>query len=487
MKLSILLFTIFACLVGELRAEWAENILETLTIQEKIGQLFVVPASPRYEPEALFEAIERYHIGSILIKQAHPLEQIPFMNGLQARTRLPLLCLGDAEWGLGMRMEETLSFPRNYALGSIQDDRLLYEFGKMVGEQCKLVGIHLNLAPVVDVNPPRNPVIGMRAFGEEPGRVGRSAALVIRGMQDAGILACAKHFPGHGDAKVDSHYALPTIPHSLDRLEEVEFAPFRRALAERVAAVMSGHLYLPALDDQNPASLSHPIITGLLKEKWGFQGLVITDALNMKALSRDRTTEEIALGALLAGHDLLLYGAHLYRDIEEILVELIPAAFSAIERGVSEGRISMECIDAHVLKILSLKERLGLHQKRELPLPQDLMEQLHSEAALALQEALFRASLQVINGPLPTLHCAEYVRLWEDRPIPAEGALIVGVNHLDQLPLLREIYLTHPQLIVALFLPPYLVEEFPDLPIVVGYGVSEASERAVLKKGGGCY
>lgn len=217
-----------------------------------------MPAAPCDEEEALFETITTYHVGSILIKQAHPLQQIPFLNKLQNHAKLPLLCAGDAEWGLGMCMEDTLSFPKNLTLGAIQDDTLLYELGKMIGQQCKLVGIHINFAPVVDVNNnPNNPIIGMRSFGDNPNKTSSKGTLMIRGMQDAGIIACVKHFPGHGDVHIDSHQALPTIPHSLSHLQKVELVPFSHAITTGVEAVMSGHLLLSALDPMHPASLSY--------------------------------------------------------------------------------------------------------------------------------------------------------------------------------------------------------------------------------------
>jgi len=479
-KRLILIFTVCLCFAGQLRSEWAEKILPTLTIQEKIGQLFVVPACPNFETESLFEVIENYHIGAIIIKQGHPLEQIPFINALQTRSNLPLLCTGDAEWGLGMRMEETLSFPKNLTLGAIEDESLLYKLGKTIGHQCRLVGIHLNFAPVVDVNPIVNPIIGVRAFGDDPESVSRKGALVIRGMQDGGILACAKHFPGHGAADVDSHNDLPTIPYSYRHLEQVEFVPFKGALLEGVEAVMSGHLMVQAIDAQNPASLSYPIITELLKEKWGFQGLCITDALNMEALCKNYTTEEIAVNALMAGHDLLLYGAHRYNDVEYILRQLIPAAFSAIEKGVIEGRIPEEVINAHVLKILSIKERLGLHQNRFVPLPTDLMEQLHSEAAYALQAILYRASITVLNDShLPDKN-AEYVKLWEEGVIPKKGTVVIGVNNANQIPRLREICETHSQVIAVFFIPPYAIpDDIPEVTSIVAYEWCEAAEKAV--------
>lgn len=380
-------FTLFVVCISTLYGEWAEKTLESLTIQEKIGQLFVVPACPRYDQKMIEQVIDEYHVGSVIVKQGHPKQQIPFLNALQNRSKYPLLCTGDAEWGLGMRMEETLSFPRNEVLGKVKNPFLLFLAGKEIGEQCRMVGIHLNFAPVVDVNNnPDNIVIGSRSFGSDPMHVSRCGYLMIQGMKHGQVLSCIKHFPGHGDTDVDSHKGLPEIPHSRIHLEEVEFIPFKKNLC--ADAVMTGHLMMPALDENYPASLSKPIVTDLLQNEWGFKGLIITDALNMKALTENYSVEEIAVKALLAGHDLLLYGAHRYEDVEVLLTDMIPKAYQSIAKAVEKGEISEDLLDAHVLKVLRAKERLGLHKKRCTPLHDDLMERLHSVDAISLIEKI---------------------------------------------------------------------------------------------------
>lgn len=358
---------------------WAEEKLQELTIEERIGQLFIVPACPRYESETLKNLLKKYHIGAIIVKQGHPLQQVPFLNELQKSSDLPLLCTGDAEWGLGMRMEETLSFPKNGILGRKENWEFIPHVGKLIGEQCRIVGIHLNFAPVVDVNNNEmNPVIGVRSFGSDPQDVAYCSALMVQGMKKGGVLTCAKHFPGHGDTNIDSHKGLPRISHPRERLERMEFIPFKTAIAGGVDAVMTGHLMVPALDPILPATLSHPIVTGLLQEEWGFKGLVITDALNMKALSENYEVGEVAVRALLAGHDLLLYGAHRYDDVHLLLTEVIPIACQAIRDAYREGKISKQALDQHVLKVLQVKEKLRLHIDRLIPLPDDLMEILNS-------------------------------------------------------------------------------------------------------------
>jgi len=485
MKVFVLIVLIF--FKGQSWAGWAEETLQQLTLQEKIGQLFVIPALPNFEEACLSQTIATYHIGAILMKQtSSPTQHIALIRALQTHSNLPLLCIGDAEYGLAMRMQNTLSFPKNLALGAIRDEHLLYEFGEMVGKQCKLVGIHLNLAPVVDVNDPSScPIMKMRSFGDDPNAVSIRAVQVINGMQNAGVLSCAKHFPGHGSAQVDSHEALPTIFSSLSHLERVDLAPFKQVIDRaNVAAIMSGHLHVPALDENNPASLSHPIITNLLKKEWGFEGLIITDALNMKALSTNYTTEQIALGAFIAGHDLLLYGAHLPNDVREILEKTIPHAFSAIERGVMDGRISEAELDARVLKVLSVKETLGLHHDHLGKASHEgVMDKLHSREARALQQKLYSEAVLIARngGGLIPAKSAKYVKLWEEKRPPkrCKSTLVIGINHLNQFPELRKICAKHPRVIIALFLPHYLLRYTPETPTVVGYELCAESERAV--------
>lgn len=376
-KVFILLTFFFTSLYGG----WADKTLSELSIQEKIGQLIIVPACPRYESETLRKTLQSYHIGGILVKQGHPLQQIPFLNTLQSEAKIPLLCTGDAEWGLGMRMEDTLSFPKNGILGLHPEK--IEDVGVWIGKQCHQVGIHLNFAPVVDVNNnPDNPIIGVRSFGADPEAVASCSVSMIKGMHEGGVLTCAKHFPGHGDTDVDSHKGLPRIPHSREHLEKIEFVPFKKAIDSGVDAIMTGHLMLPALDPESPATLSIPIVTDLLQKEWGFQGLVVTDALNMKALSEHYSTGEIAVKALLAGHDLLLYGAHRYDDVHVILTELIPRVVEALLQ------VPEEVLDPHVLKVLQAKEKLGLHKNRVTELSENLMSELHHPDAMALIESI---------------------------------------------------------------------------------------------------
>lgn len=362
---------------------WAEATICTLSLDEKIGQLFMPPACPlRGEDHKNDWAtlLEKFHIGNAILKHSDPVTQVKFLEDLQKRSKIPLLISADAEWGLAMRMKDTAAFPKNGILGAIGDFDLIYQVGAEIGRQAKRVGIHLNFSPVADVNTnPDNPIIGIRSFGDDPNHVASCVAAMVRGLQSAGILACAKHFPGHGDTTVDSHRALPVVSHSRKRLDTVELVPFRRACSEGVGAIMSGHLLVSAIDPERPATLSPLCMEGLLRNEFGFEGLIITDALNMRALSE--TPEEIAVRAFQAGCDLLLYGDHIAPNIDKILREDIPRVWGALKRGFEEGMLSMERLNASVLRILRAKERMNLHLFPRVE-TEGLIESLHEGDAL---------------------------------------------------------------------------------------------------------
>ena len=376
--------------------------IESMTLEEKIGQLFVAPACElRGEDhlEDLLALIERWHLGGILLKQGTIEGQRSLIEKLQKRSSLPLFCLQDGEWGVAMRLRDALSFPRNLTLGAIQDLTLLYQLGQEIGKQCRLVGTHLNLAPVVDVNcNPRNPIIHMRSFGEDPVQAALRGEQVMRGIQSQGVIACAKHFPGHGDTTVDSHVDLPIIAHDKDRLQKVELHPFQQLIDADVQAVMTAHLYVKAFAEEAllPVTFSHRIVTDLLQKQMGFCGLVLSDALNMKALTKHYGPRQIAVNALLAGHDLLLYGDHIAPNIDQILRSDIPQAFSAIKAAVENKEIPEELIDAKVRKILQAKEKCGLFQP--FLSPANIKEQINSSDAYALKKRLFEEAVTLVRN-----------------------------------------------------------------------------------------
>lgn len=378
--------------------------LQDLTLEEKIGQLFIIPACElRGEDhlEDLQSLIQQGCVGGILLKQGTIKGQKAFIDKLQQKASLPLLCVQDGEWGVAMRLSDALAFPRNLTLGAVQDHTLLYQLGQEIGRQCRWVGTHLNLIPVADVNcNPQNPIIHMRSFGEDPVEVALRSEQVMRGMHSQGIMACAKHFPGHGDTSIDSHVDLPIIPHGKDRLHRVELYPFQTLIDVGVQAVMTAHLYVPAFAEDSllPATFSHAIVTDLLQKKLGFDGLVISDALNMRALTKADSPEQIAIKALLAGHDLLLYGDHIAPNIDQILRNDIPRAFAALKAAVENKEIPEALIDDKVRKILHAKGKYGLFEKNPQPSLEDLKEAINSPEAFALKKKLFEEAITVVRN-----------------------------------------------------------------------------------------
>ncbi len=336
------------------KISWADSIFNTLSPDERIAQLFMVAAysnKDRKHEAEVESLIVRQKIGGLIFFQGGPYRQAKLTNRFQKASKVPLMISIDGEWGLGMRLDSTISFPRQMTLGAIRNDSLIYQMGKEIARQCKRLGIHVNLAPVADVNNnPRNPVIGTRSFGEDKYNVSRKAIMYMKGMQDAGILANAKHFPGHGDTDKDSHKTLPLIMHSRERLDSLELYPFREMIKNGLGSMMVAHLYIPALDTTaNTAStLSPKIVSDLLKKEMGFDGLIFTDALNMKGVSKYFKAGEVDVKALLAGNDVLLFS------------EDVPKAIAEIKIAIAEGKITQDEIDRRCIRILKAKEWCGL-------------------------------------------------------------------------------------------------------------------------------
>lgn len=337
-------------------ASWVEDKLAKMSQDARLGQLFMIGAYPTKggsDEKAVLKAIQEHEVGGLIFFRGQEDQIAQLTNRYQAQSKLPLMMSMDAEWGTNMRVSRATKFPRQLMMGALQNNALIYEFGEAVAKECKAMGIHINFAPVVDVNNnPANPVIGDRSFGENRENVTAKAYQYIRGLQDHGVMACAKHFPGHGDTDVDSHKDLPIIRHSLQRLDSVELYPFKNLIQHGVQSVMVAHLHIPALDatPNLPVTLSKPTITGLLKEKMGFKGLIFTDALNMRGVTKHFKDGETDVKALIAGNDVLL------------VTQDIPNAKKRIYEAVAQKRLTWEEIDGHVRKILHAKYRLGLHQ-----------------------------------------------------------------------------------------------------------------------------
>jgi len=381
----------------EVGAAWADSVMETLSLDERIAQMIMVYGYSNMgaaHEKAVLKQVKRQKVGGILFFQGEPLEQARLTNLYQEEAEIPLLVAIDGENGLGMRLQNTMTYPATMILGGITDNSLIYNLGRDMGTQFKRLGVHMNLAPVADINNnPANPVIGTRSFGEERQNVTAKVVALMEGMQDKGVLVAAKHFPGHGDTDTDSHHALPVIPHDRSRLDSLELYPFREAIYRGLTGVMVAHLRIPELDDRaNRAStLSRPTITDLLKEEMGFKGLIITDALNMKGLSSYYDPGIREVEAVRAGNDILLMPA----DVDK--------AISAVKKAVKQGRIAEEEVNASCRKILQAKYWTGAHHKNPIQID-SLVEDLNDRAYQPLFRELVEHSLILaknVNGTVP--------------------------------------------------------------------------------------
>lgn len=340
--------------------EWVDSLMKSMTIDQKIGQLFMVQAysnkDAKHEQE-IVNLIEQQEVGGLIFMQGTPQKQIELYNKYQSKSKIPLLMGFDGEWGLSMRLKPSFAYPWNMTLGAVQNDSLIYKVGHQIGNHCKEVGIHINFAPVVDINTnPKNPIIGNRSFGENKQNVTQKAIAFIKGMQSAGVLANAKHFPGHGDTEADSHKTLPVVNFDLKRLDTLELYPYKQLVKSNLASVMVAHLDIPALQTKNnkPTSISKKVVTDLLKKELGFKGLVFTDALNMKGVANYTTGANVALEALKAGNDMLLIPV----DVEKGIVN--------IKQAIDQNKLTVERLNSSVKKVLLAKYWAGLHKYKSL-------------------------------------------------------------------------------------------------------------------------
>ena len=375
----------------ESQEKWVDSIMSSMTIDEKIGQLFMVAAySNKDEKHEQFivDMIEKYHIGSLIFFQDQPIKQAELTNKYQALSKTKLLIGIDGEWGLNMRLKDTYRYPWNMTLGAIQDNMLIQEFGKQVGKHCKRMGIHMNFAPVVDVNTnPENPIIGNRSFGENQVNVANKSIAFIKGIQSENIIATAKHFPGHGDTATDSHKTLPSLDFDLERLETVELYPYKQLFKTGLTGVMVAHLSIPSLEPNTslPSSLSKNIVTDLLQDKMGFQGLIVSDALNMKGSANFASSANVNLAAILAGNDLL-----------DVPLD-IPGTFELFKKALETGELTEERLDTSVKKILKTKYWVGLNNYEPIKTDSLLMDINTVENEL-LHRALVENSITLIKN-----------------------------------------------------------------------------------------
>lgn len=368
---------------------WVDSVYNTLTQRQRVAQLVFPNVAPD-QGQASRAAIKRFvavnHVGGLLFSKGSLAQYVEMTNYAQSLASVPLMITFDGEWGLAMRIPDVDAFPKNMALGAISDPRLLYEYGQETARQCRALGVHVNFAPVLDVNSnPSNPVIGTRSYGEDPERVGRLGVAYSLGLEDGRVMAVAKHFPGHGDTSTDSHKSVTTVSHDLNRLDSVDLVPFRAFVDAGCSGVMTGHIILPAIDNSGlPASLSKKFTTDLLRDRMGFDGLIFTDALAMKGAKVEGKNNAVL--ALKAGADVLETSASPINDIEAIL--------AAVKSGeISEERIARSC-----KRVLTYKYLLGLSSR---PAPMTLKEvsaALKSPEAEAVNRRLTAATMTVLRN-----------------------------------------------------------------------------------------
>lgn len=374
---------------------WAQSVLGQLSLREKIAQLIHVATWSNRgleHSEEILALIEETGIGGLIFFQGHPTQQAKQTNRYQAASRIPLLISIDGEWGLGMRLDETMSFPYQMTLGATSADVDIYLMGKEIARQCSRIGVHVNFAPTIDVNNnPANPVIGFRSFGADKNQVAAKSYAYMKGMQDERILAVAKHFPGHGNTDQDSHFSLPVIRGSQAELWETELFPYSQLIPKGLGGVMVAHLHVPAFDPEpNLAStLSRPIVTELLRNELGFEGITFTDAMDMKGVAEAYPPGVVDARACIAGNDVMVF----CKDVKTAIEEMVKA--------VESGELTEADIDAKCLRVLAVKQWVGLDRYEPVPI-EGIMSDLHRPEAYELLNALHRESLTCL-GEIPAL------------------------------------------------------------------------------------
>ncbi len=496
---------------NDLKTRWVDSTFNTLNKNEKIAQLIFVAAYSNRgvkQEVAITDLIRKYKVGGLIFFQGTPQKQASLTNYYQSQSKVPLLVAMDAEWGLAMRLKHTLHFPYQMALGAIGNDSLIYQMGREVGKELKRVGVQMNLAPVVDINNnPNNPVINFRSFGMDKRNVAAKGIAYMKGMQDENILATAKHFPGHGDVSTDSHKTLPVVPFSRMRLDTLEMYPFQQMINAGVGAVMTAHLYVPALDStlHTPSSLSKKIVTGILKDSLGFKGIVISDAMNMKGVTKYFPAGKADAKAMIAGNDVLEF------------VQDVPLAIKKIRKAIAKGEISWDDINQRCKKVLAAKYWAGLAHWQPVDTTH-MTEDLNPPSARILNRKLIRASLTVLrdsNAVIPVQNLgqqriatlaigskteipfqkmlANYTKttnfywtksdtlsdsLWQAR-LKNYSLVIIGITHMSQYParnfsitpgmldFLQKVMATH-QTIVTVFGNPFSLNKMPGIEKATG-------------------
>ena len=370
--------------------KWVDSIYQTLSLDQKIGQLFTPMVFSKKDEDHFDEIknlIEKYYIGGIIFSLGSPFKQSQWLNEFQSISKVPLMISMDAEWGVAMRLDSVIAFPWSMTLGAIKDNTVIRRIGRRMGEQERILGVHMSYAPVLDINTnPENPIIGNRSFGEDPKRVADKGVALMKGHHDAGILTSGKHFPGHGDTAKDSHKTLPTVNFDRFRLENTEIYPFKKAIEQGLSSVMIAHLNVPALTfSTDPTSLSSAVVTKYLKQNIGFNGLAVTDALNMKGAVTNNSNKNIDLLALLAGNDILL------------ISQDIPQGIEKIKNAYNNLPIVKRRVEESVKKILKAKYKVGLTEKINID-TNNLQARLNTRKDTLLIEEAYSKSITLIKN-----------------------------------------------------------------------------------------
>lgn len=404
MKLNLITFFIFInsfCSLAQIytpliedlkRNRWVDSVMNTLTTEEKIAQLIMIrsnsDASISTNYDTLAKQISTMGIGGVCFFKGYPSNQLEITRKFQKYSKIPLFIAIDGEWGVGMRLDSVPFLPRQMTLGAINDDSLIYYCGKEMGKQCKLLGIHINFSPVADINSnPNNPVINSRSFGEDKHLVARKSTLLMKGMQDEGIITTAKHFPGHGDTDMDSHYTLPVVNHDKDKIDTLDLFPFKVLINEGISGIMVAHLFIPAYDSSfnTASSLSPKVVDDLLVKQLGFKGLIFTDALEMKGVTNYFMSGTIELKALMAGNDILL------------LPENPSLAIKTIKQAIDSNIIDINIVNVKCRKVLSYKYQIGLNNYSESK-TNSVTKLLNNNNSKVLNHKIFKKAIIVVEN-----------------------------------------------------------------------------------------
>src|ERR1700744_2457088 len=507
---------------------WVDSVYKKLNKKQRIAQLFFVRAHTnlgRAYEDSVGNVIKDQQVGGLVFFQGGPVRQLNLINRYQKLSKVPLLIAMDGEWGVGMRLDSTISYPYQMTLGAIQDNSLIYKMGEFVAYDFKRLGMQINFAPDMDVNNnPDNPVINYRSFGDNKYNVAAKGIAYMKGMQDAGILTTAKHFPGHGDTDVDSHLDLPLLPFTRQRLDTLEEYPFRQAIKAGISGVMIAHMDIPALDSTKnlPSTLSRPIVTGNLKDSLGFKGLIVSDAMEMKAVVKYFPDGEADLRAFLAGNDIIE------------LSENSDLAITTIRKAVRQGKISKPEFETKVKKVLAAKYWTGLNHYHEAS-PENLVQDLNRESAKSLVQQLTDAAVTLVKGdatavqlnPIaktaivsigvtePTLFQKELSQWYLNsdtfivgKGTPADDLLVLldKLNQYDQVfvsindtrlrPASKldssngvKIFISeiaaHPNSVLCVFANPYTIAGLPGIEkskaLIAGYQMSDEMQRSAVK------